>query len=569
MKKSILYTFLFLLVCYQCKISDTERQSYDLLLYNANVYTGDSSYIENAAVLINDGYIIDFGKNEDLISYKSTCDKSIDIKKQFLMPGIIEGHGHFMGMGESGLNLALATHRTWSSIIEAVANKVASTPTGSWIKGRGWHQEKWDSLPMNPVLGYPRHHSLSAVSPQNPVMLTHASGHALFANQAAMDIAGVNIETNDPSGGRIIRDNNGVPTGVFEENAMGIIEDAYTRYLSTLPAEEQELRFQQKLQSAVNNCLKNGITSFHDAGASIGNLKKFETYSKKGEIPIRLYMMASGSVDQLDQRLDEFYRINANDSMYTCRAVKIYLDGALGSHGAWLLDEYDDQKGFYGQNTLSLDVMEQYARMCKKNKLQLCVHAIGDRANRESLILMGDHSKNEDRWRIEHAQHIASEDIPLFAREGIIASMQPIHCTSDAPYVIERLGVDRAKSGAYMWRSLLDENARLAFGTDVPVESINPFECIYAAVSRKSRPEDVSFFENQSVKRWEALHLYTSGNAYAGFEEKFKGKISKGMIADLSVLSKNLLLCPEEEIPQTHALMTIVDGRIEWQHPSI
>jgi hypothetical protein len=328
---------------------------------------------------------------------------------------------------------------------------------------------------------------------------------------------------------------------------------------------------------AAAECVAKGITSFQDAGSNFWELDQYRRIAEAKQLPIRLWAMASQPQAHDIPKLANYPQIGLGNQHFTCRAVKCYFDGALGSYGAWLLAPYDDKPGFVGQNTTPLDTIARMAQACHQYGLQLCVHAIGDRANREVLNVIENEFAESNklqvesgksaaqRWRIEHSQHIDVQDIPRFSALGVIASMQAIHCTSDAPFVVKRLGEQRARTGAYAWRSLLDSGAHLANGTDAPVEDVNPLPCLYAAVTRKRADTGFEFFPEQKMTREEALYSYTIWNAWAAFEEKEKGSLSPGKLADIVILSKDLLHCAPEEILQAQVLKTVVGGKVVFE----
>jgi predicted amidohydrolase YtcJ len=451
----------------------------DLIIYNASIYTVNTTVPNAEAISIINGKIISVGSSAQILASQDTSTQLIDAKGMFVMPGFIEGHGHFPGLGASLQNLNFLNVTAWDEVIAMVAAKVADSEPGEWITGRGWHQEKWLEIPEHNVQGYPYHHDLSAVSPNNPVMLRHASGHALFANKAAMALAGVHRETSDPVGGHVVRGDGGEAIGVFEENAQQIIGDIYRTYLTTLSEQQLLDKWYEGARLAQDLCLKNGITSFQDAGSSLEEVRRFKTMAEKGALDIRIWMMVRHTSEFLDGKLAGFPMIGIGQDFFTSRALKVSIDGALGSYGAWLLKPYDDRDDFTGQNTTTIDEVRILSELCYEKGLQMCTHAIGDRANREVLNIYEEIIGDVDaadcpRWRIEHAQHLDPADIPRFKSLGVVASMQGIHCTSDAPYVERRLGVERARNGAYVWRSLLDAGAVVANGTDAPVEDINP-----------------------------------------------------------------------------------------------
>ena len=546
----------------------------DKVFINGHVYTVDTLMPRAQAIAVKDGKILKVGSNEDVAPLRSEATEVIDLKGAFAMPGFIEGHGHFSGMGSSLLNLNFLKSRTWDEIVEQVRQAAENAKPGEWIYGRGWHQEKWVEAPEKTYNGYPYHHQLSDAAPNNPVLLRHASGHGLMANEAAMEAAGINLETPDPKGGRIVRDASGEAIGVFEERAMAMINRALQAYLDSLPQEERIARWYRGIELAQQKCLANGITSFQDAGSSFEEIERYGQLAEEGKFNIRLWAMVRHSSDRLRNQLDGFPIINAGNNFFTCRAIKTELDGALGSYGAWLLAPYADNPGFAGQNTTPIEEVEAIAAIALEHNMQLCVHTIGDRANRELLNIMERLTQQEGknlqelRWRSEHAQHIDPADIPRFAQLGVIASMQGIHCTSDAPFVVKRLGEQRARTGAYPWRSLLDAGAIVTNGTDVPVEDINPLECFYASVTRRRHQEPekgLEFFPEQKMTREQAIKSYTLSNAWAAFEDTWKGSLSPGKVADIVVLSNDLTTCPDEDILTTKVLMTFVNGELKYQ----
>jgi len=548
-----------------------QSSSVDLIVTNGVVYTVDSNSSMAEAIAITDGKIIAIGTNDELMGLQGEGTEVIDAGGNFIMPGFIEGHGHFPGLGMSLQDLNFLKSRSWQEIVDAVAEKVETAKPGEWIIGRGWHQEKWQDTLMNNVLGYPYHNSLSAISPDNPVMLVHASGHGLFANAYAMKIAGLTSETATPSGGNIVRSPNGEAIGMFEENAMAIVRDAYSEYQRSLSAEEIRQKWYEGIALAEKECLKKGVTSFQDAGSSLMEIEGLRKLAEEGELDLRLWAMIRHESEYLNGKLDDYPVIDAGDGFFTCRGIKLSIDGALGSYGAWLLEPYDDNPGFYGQNTKSIEELNARAQMCIDNGMQFCVHAIGDRANREVLDAFEAQFKDSGlngpdlRWRIEHAQHIHPDDIPRFAELGVIASMQGVHCTSDAPYVVKRLGTKRASDGAYVWKSLLEAGAVVTNGTDAPVEDVDPIESFYATVTRKRVDTGLEFFTAQALTREEAIYSYTMANAFAAFEEDVKGSLEPGKYADLVILSRNLLTCSDEQILDTQILMTMIDGQIAYQ----
>ncbi|WP_282775683.1 amidohydrolase [Phaeodactylibacter xiamenensis] len=566
----LLSFFLLLALGTGCSQSLSVDQFADTLIINGNIYTVDTLLPGAEAVALRGGRIIDVGSTADLMALRGDSTEVIDLQGRFMMPGFIEGHGHFSGLGYSLINLNFLHTSSWEEIVQMVAEAAAQAEPGEWIVGRGWHQEKWTETPSPSVLGYPYHDALSAVSADNPVMLRHASGHSLFANAKAMELAGVTAETPDPSGGEVVRDSRGKAIGVFEERAMSLINAAYDDYRAGLSEEAKTEEWYRAIELAEEECLKKGVTSFQDAGSKYFELERYEQMAEDGELDLRLWAMVRHSYDEMKDNLDGYPKIDIGNHYFTCRAIKSEVDGALGAFGAWLLRAYNDKKGFTGQNTTPIPEVKNIAQLAMDNDMQMCVHAIGDRANRVVLNIYEEQfsanpEKENLRWRIEHAQHLDTADIPRFREMGIIASMQGIHCTSDAPFVEKRLGRERSRLGAYPWRSLLDEGVIIANGTDAPVEDVDPLLSFYASVTRKRADNGFEFFPEQRMTREEAIHSYTLGNAYAGFEEDFKGSVTKGKAADFVVLSHDLVNCTDEAILESKVLMTMVDGEVRYQ----
>ncbi len=572
MLKKLTLAISLLSLIFSCKNETTGPA--DTILNNGNIYTVDENLPNAQAIAIKDGLIKAVGSNEEIENWKGESTKVIDLQGQFTMPGFIEGHGHFSGLGYSLIDLNFLKSKNWNEIVAAVAEKAKTAKPGEWIIGRGWHQEKWNETLERHVNGYPYHDHLSEAAPHNPVMLRHASGHGLIANQTAMDLAGVSKETPDPSGGRIVRDASGEAIGVFEETAMSVISRIHTEYLETLSQEELLERWYEGISLAEKECLAKGITSFQDAGSSFEEIGRYVEMAEKGELDLRLWAMVRHPSEKLRGNLGGFPKIDVGSRFFTCRAVKTAFDGALGAFGAWMLEPYNDKPDFHGQNTVPLEEVKAIAALARDHDMQLCVHTIGDRANRELLNLMEELTTAEGkdlkalRWRSEHAQHIDPQDIPRFASLGVIAAMQGIHCTSDAPFVVKRLGEKRAREGAYPWRSLLDAGAVINNGTDAPVEDVSAIESFYASVTRRRhQPKDkgLELFPEQKMTRAEAIHSYTLANAYSAFEEEWKGSITPGKVADVVVLTNDLIQCGDEEILDTEVVLTMVDGEVKYE----
>ncbi|HNP19390.1 MAG TPA: amidohydrolase [Fulvivirga sp.] len=553
-----------------------EQQIADLVFQNGIVYTADSANTTAQAVAVAGDRIIGIGTSDDIQKFIADNTKVIDLKGKTLTPGFIEGHGHIMGLGFNEMNLDLMNVKSYDELVQKVAEAVAKAEPGQWILGRGWHQSKWNNENETMVKGFQTHEKLSAVSPNNPVFLRHASGHAGFANAKAMEISGVgpmakeSLEASEVVGGEIIRDELGNPTGIFNERAQELIA-------KNIPETTEEMG-SHAFDLALEACLRNGITSFTDAGSGSTAINRFERYKKEGKLSVRLDVMISSDDPAY---LEEWYKrgpeIDSVDHLLSIRSIKLYCDGALGSRGAWLLEEYTDRPGHFGMPTTPMEYVLKTSENGLKYGFQVCSHAIGDRANREVLDRYEKAFKeagvdgHDVRFRIEHAQHIDPADIPRFGEMGVIPAMQAIHLSSDRPWAIDRLGEQRIKEGAYMWQSLIKTGAVVVNGTDVPVESINPLASFYASVSRKTlegTPEG-GYEPAEKMTREQALKSYTWNAAYGTFQENVKGSIEIGKLADFTIFSKDIMTIPENDILNTKIAMTIVDGKIAYKNEEV
>ena len=532
----------------------------DLVLTNGRIVTVDDGRPEAEAMAVSGDRIEALGTAAEIGRLVGPSTKVIDLHGQLAIPGFIESHGHFTGIGGAQLELNLMNVQSWDEIVRMVADAVARAKPGEWIYGRGWHQEKWTARPVPNVEGFPTHASLDKVSPNNPVVLEHASGHAAFVNGKAMELSGIRRPTESPSGGEILRDANGDATGLLRETAQGLVREPPPS------ADVREARARQELELASKEVLSKGITTFEDAGSPLATIDRMKAMIDEGKIGVRLWVMVRQPNETIGPKLAQYRMIDYGNGHLTVRAIKKQIDGALGSRGAWLLAPYADKPDSSGLETTKVAEIDATAALAMKNGFQLCVHAIGDRANRETLDIFerafkANPGKTDLRWRVEHAQHLSAQDIPRFGKMGVIASMQGIHCTSDAPYVLQRLGPQRAKEGAYVWQKLMKSGAIVANGTDAPVEDVDPIPNYYATVSRKLKDGTV-FFADQRMSRMEALKSYTINGAYAAFEENNRGSLKVGKYADVTVLSKDILKIPEDEIPSAKVAYTIVGGKI-------
>lgn len=543
----------------------------DMIISGGTIYTVDDTNPTVEAVAVSSGKIVFVGSAAEVEKYKGDQTQMIDLQGQTMTPGFIESHGHIMGLGYNELNIDLMDTKSWDEIVARVKEAVGKAKPGEWIIGRGWHQDKWDKKPEKMVNGFQTHHQLSEVSPDNPVYLGHASGHAGFANAKAMQIAGVNqmsvekLAKDLGEGGEIIRDELGNPTGLFNERAQSLIG----KYIP----ENTEETDTKALELAMNACARAGITSFHDAGASREDIALYKKFRTADNMKTRLYVMISGRDPEL---VYEWIRKGPevdSANFLTIRSIKLNCDGALGSRGAWLLEPYEDRPGWYGMPTISMDTVLSVSRAGLKAGFQVCSHAIGDRANREVLdryeIAFNENPDKiaDHRFRIEHAQHVHPDDIPRFGKMGVIAAMQAIHLSSDRPWAIDRLGEKRIVEETYVWQDLMNSGAMIINGTDVPVEPISPVASFYASVTRQTlagEPEG-GYEPEQKMTREQALRSYTLDAAYGAFQEKSLGSIEVGKEADFTIFAKDIMTIPDGELLSTEIAKTIVNGKIVYE----
>ena len=573
---SVVFAAVLLLMCFGCTDNSVgtdkdQIKSADLVLLNGYITTVDPDIGNVSAMAINDYKITAVGNDEEIESYISDTTEVINLNGRFVMPGFIEGHGHYMSLGRSKQILDLNDVSGWEEVVSKVAVAVDKSKPGDWIFGRGWHQDKWNSLPDNAVDGVPINDTLSKISPQNPVVLGHASGHAAFWNDAALEIAGVNKDTLDPQGGTIVRDQSGKATGLMRETAQRLIRDARNEYEGRMTPQQIENQNRERVKMAANEALKFGVTSFHDAGASFETIDFFKQLESEGELDVRLYVMVRGeSNEMMDVALPQYKMLPEGNDFLTVRSIKKQIDGALGAHGAWLLEPYMDLPETSGLVLETVEDITRTAEVAVKHGFQVNTHAIGDRANRETLDIYENvwkdlSVKGEDlRWRIEHAQHIHPSDIPRFGELGVIASVQAVHGTSDGPWIPSRLGDERAKDTSQPWRTLFETGAMITNGTDVPVERIDPIASYYSSVTRRMINGD-EFYPEHIMTRKEAMETYTINGAYSAFEEDIKGTLTPGKYADFVVLSKNLLTVDYREIPSAEVEMTFVGGELKYR----
>ncbi len=568
MKKIYLLAILagFLVSCSPEKINPADK-----VFTKGVIYTVDEANPKVEAVAVKDGLILALGSTADVEKYIGAQTDVINLQGQTMTPGLIESHAHLMGIGYNKLELDLMYVKTYDELVEKVAEAVAKAQPGDWITGRGWHQDKWIEKPETMVKGFQTNKALNEVSPDNPVYLSHASGHASFANSKALELAGISQfgseRPDNVEGGEIIRDELGNATGVLTERASGLVA-------RLVPAETPE-RAAEALTLALKELTEKGITSFHDAGSDQRVIDLLQQFKSEGKLTVRQYVMLTGRSPEL---LEEWYGKGPmidQDHLLTVRSIKLNCDGALGPRGAWLLEEYADRPGHTGHETLPMEVVTEVSEKALPLGFQVCAHAIGDRANQEILdryeaTFAKFPELKDHRFRIEHAQHLHPDDIGRFGKLGVIAAMQAIHLSSDRPWAIDRLGEKRIIDGAYVWQKLMQSGAKVINGTDAPVEPVDPLPSFFASVSRRTldgMPEG-GFEADQKMTREEALRSYTLDAAYGEFEEDFKGSIEVGKAADFTVFDRDIMEIPEMEILETRVKMTVMGGQIVYQAES-
>jgi predicted amidohydrolase YtcJ len=538
----------------------------ELVIHNGTVYTLNEKQPIVKMVAVSGGKIIFTGQEKSINSWIGARTKVLNLQGKTMTPGFIESHGHILYLGYSKMILDLSRVKNYEELVDKVAQAVRQTQPGEWILGRGWHQSKWNPPPRTLVHGFQTHQALSNVSPQNPVFLTHASGHAGIANAKAMEFAGVNPSSVFVEGGEIIKTADGDLTGIFTEKAQALI----TRHIpETTPQKNR-----RALKMAIDEIMANGLTSFSDAGSGREAIGLYREFLDQKKLKIRLWVMIDGQDQSL---LEEWFtkgpEVGTGNHFLTVRAIKLFADGALGSRGAWLLNPYSDRPQHSGHATISMDSVYNISQKALAHGFQVAVHAIGDRANREVLdqfeIALQENpaAAKDHRFRIEHAQHINEHDIARFAKLGVIASMQAIHHSSDRPWAIKRLGKNRIEEGAYVWQKLLQTGAIIVNGTDAPVEPIDPIACFYAAVTRRTLEgyPPGGYEPDQRMTRLQALRSYTLDAAFGSFEEDIKGSIEKGKLADFTVFSQDLMQVPADRILETQVAYTIINGEVVYQ----
>ena len=556
------------LACAVCS-AEADPQPAELAIFGGRVLTLDPAGQEAEAVAVRGNTILAVGSEAEIERLVGEGTEVIRLEGGLVLPGLIEGHGHYMSLGESLMQLDLRPRESWGEIVELVAAAVSETQPGEWIVGRGWHQDKWTEPPVPSVEGLPVHTALSAVSPENPVMLIHVSGHGVFVNERALEILGVTVETPDPEGGEFVRDAGGNPTGMLRETAQDLARSAVAEYRSRLGSEALEAERRRQVALAGEEAIRNGITTFHDMGESFETIDFLKRMADEGALPLRLYVHVEESAEDMEGRLAQYRMVGYGDGFLTVRAIgEKVLDGALGTHGGWLLEPYADLPRSVGFNVVPVSDIRRSAELAAEHGYQMAIQGIGDRAVRTLLDIYGgvfeaNPQRSDLRWRIEHCQVIHPDDLPRFSELDVIASVRGVFATSDGPWVVDRLGEERTRERGYPYRSLFESGAVVMNGTDPPVEDIDPMMNFYLSVSRRMADGRV-FLPEERMTRDQALASYTVNPAFAAFEEEEKGTLGPGKLADITILSRDIMTIPEEEIPQVEVLYTIIDGEVVY-----
>ena len=525
------------------------------LIHNANIYTIDGDFSTADAMLFDSsGEIIFVGDGEQLRQNHPDA-KSIDLQGKTVIPGLIDSHAHLYGLAISLSQAQLQGTTSKQDVMRKLHEHAENLPAGDWLLGRGWDQNDW------PVQAFPERADLDKEFPDRPVWLRRIDGHAGWANSAALAMADQDLSGDwQPVGGKIHRDSNQQPTGVLVDSAMGLVQ-------KTVPDISPEL-FQTSLDLALHQMLSFGLTGVHDPGINRLTIEFYQQRIKNGTFPVRVYAMTDGAGETLDW-LCKNGAVNDASGQLFMRSVKLYIDGALGSRGAALLSDYSDDPGNSGLLFMQPETLQAQVDKAIACGFQVGVHAIGDKGNQVALDALeasiSKYPDNPGRHRVEHAQTLTAEDIPRFAKLGIIAAMQPTHATSDMYWAEARLGPARTQY-AYAWRSLLDSGARLALGSDFPVEEVNPMLGIYAAVTRQDSRgwPDGGWHPEQTLTREQAVRGFTLDAAYAGFMENRVGSLEPGKRADFIVLDRDLMNVDLAEIPSVRVLQTWLDGELVW-----
>lgn len=524
----------------------------DLILTNGRIVTLDPAHPEAQAVAIRGDRIAAVGDDAAIRALAGPATRSVDLKGGAVLPGLIDAHGHVASLGERLASLDLRGVGSIEEVAARVRQRASEPlPAGAWITGGGWDQNLW------PGEQFPDHRPLTEASPDRPVLLRRVDGHASWANRSALLAAGIGRGTPDPEGGRIVRDARGEPTGVLVDNAMLLAEKAQPK-----PDREQ---IKAWIRLALDRCARAGLTEVHDAGVSPEQVAAYRELAEEAPLPLRVYLMWDGTTSDPIEPMVEQEPFVGYRGRLTLRAVKLMVDGAMGSRGAVFFDDYADAPGTKGLFVTAPQEIERRTILALRRGYQVCTHAIGDRGIHEVLQAyeraLAAVPVRDPRLRIEHLQAVARDDLTSLQRLGVIASMQPSHATSDMYWAEERIGALRGR-GLYAWRWVLDLGIPVAAGSDFPVDPEQPLVGLHSAVTRqdlKNWPEG-GWHAEQKMSLMEAIAAYTAGAAYAAFEERDKGRIAEGMWADLTILGEDLRTLPPERIPAVEVRATIVGG---------
>jgi predicted amidohydrolase YtcJ len=522
-----------------------QAQTADLLIENAVIYTVNPNQPRARAIAVSKSHILAVGNNLD--QYAGPNTRRIDAKGAAVIPGLIDSHAHLRGLGELLESNDLRAVPTIAAVAGLVRQDAARRPAGEWIVMRNWDQTNWGGA-------FPRARDLDEAADGRPVFLSRVDGHAGWANSRALEIAGITRDTRDPPGGKIIRDSDGEPTGVLIDRAMGLVR-------AHIPP-PSPAQIKRQFELAARECARLGLTTVHDAGVSARDLDAYRELIRENKFPLRVYAMIGGEGELWRNYLKKGPEITP---YLTVRSIKLYSDGALGSRGAALWQDYSDDPGNQGLLLTTSEAVERVARDAARHGFQVCTHAIGDRANRLVLDAYAAalYGRNDKRFRIEHAQVISLPDFQRFADYSVIASVQATHATSDMRWAARRLGPDRV-TGAYAWQRFLQRGIPVANGSDFPVEEANPMLGIYASITRQDlKGEPAGGWQpDQRLTREQALKSWTLDGAYAAFEEKIKGSLEPGKLADFLVLDRDIMTIPAHEIPAARVTLTVLGGKL-------
>lgn len=530
----------------------------DLIVTGARIYTVDPTRPVVPALAVRDGRIAFAGSVRGAMALRGPRTRVLDLPGRTIIPGIVDAHLHLTGVGAALRNVDLVGTRSIDEVVERVARRAREMRPGEWIRGRGWNQNEWADT------RFPTNEALSRAVPNNPVVLTRVDGHATLVNARALDLAHVTASTPDPEGGRILKNPDGSPSGVLVDRAMGLVSRVVP------PLSRDELR--QIVLAAIAEANRWGLTGLHDAGVDSGTIAMYEELARAGHYNLRHYVMIREDSATLEHLLARGPQSGLYNGRLWIRAIKLTADGALGSRGAALLEDYSDEPGNRGLVVTPPEVIHRVAVRALQTGFQLNVHAIGDRANRTVLDAFAQALREvpvaDHRFRIEHAQVIHRQDIPRFAELGVIPSMQTSHQTSDAAMAMNRLGWTRVQ-GAYAWRSLLNTGVVIPNGTDAPVEPVNPLIGFHSAVTRQDAngwPAG-GWFPAERMTREEALMSLTLWPAYAAFMEDVAGSLSPGKYADFVVLDQDIMTCGADRILETKVVTTVLGGEAVYTQP--